>query len=349
MKAAAIAEDVFAKNPFHPGAAHYMIHCYDDPIHAPLGLRAANVYAKIAPSASHAQHMPSHIYFALGLWEKASDSNIDAYESDKARALRKDKELSAHGYHAIWWLLYSKLQQGQYADASELIDAVEEHYESSDIEGLAKNIVIQMKALYALETQQWDLDIDSLGINPEDLKTTSQTSYFFVRGVNALKNHRVSEARKIYERLSLLLENSADPGSEVMVLELAALIQLEEDNSGSAIELISRANSIEGAMPMDFGPPWPMKPSYEMHGEILLQIGRASEAMQQFNLALARSPKRTAALLGLARSAELAGEKQVSLDAYRDLNNIWSDADSTISVLGEVRTTVQRSGSKSDY
>src|SRR4029079_12247717 len=81
MKAAAIAEEVFQKNPLHPGAVHYLIHSYDDPVHAPLGLRAARVYAKIAPAATHALHMPSHIFLALGMWPETASCNEASWES----------------------------------------------------------------------------------------------------------------------------------------------------------------------------------------------------------------------------------------------------------------------------
>ncbi len=89
MKAAAVAEEVFAKNPLHPGAVHYLIHSYDDPVHAPLGMRAARVYAKIAPAAGHALHMPSHIFFASGMWEEAAASNEAAWKASLDRADRK--------------------------------------------------------------------------------------------------------------------------------------------------------------------------------------------------------------------------------------------------------------------
>ncbi len=341
MKAAAITEEVFAKNPLHPGAAHYMIHCYDDPVHAPLGLRAAHVYAKIAPSASHAQHMPSHIFFALGMWDEASISNVDAYESDKERARRKGQKLSAHGYHAIWWLLYSKLQEGKYADAKALIDDVEKHYQSSNIKGMAQNIVMRMNTLYALETGQLDHDLDIAGIRPEELNETSRAAYLFVRGMDAIDNDRLSDARKNREQLNQILLEKADAGSEVLLLELSALIRQKEGNMEAAIDVMKRANSIEGEMPMDFGPPWPTKSSYELHGEMLIRLRRPEEAMAQFRLALARAPKRAAALLGLARSAALAGQKDVSLEAYRDLNAIWSEADRGIAGLEETRSALQ--------
>src|SRR5678816_2808294 len=113
MSAAAIAEEVFAANPRHPGAAHYLIHSYDDPIHAPLGLRAARTYARIAPAASHAQHMISHIYVALGWWEDSVQSNVNAVAVSIERRKRKRLGPAAVNYHSLQWLVYSYLQLGR--------------------------------------------------------------------------------------------------------------------------------------------------------------------------------------------------------------------------------------------
>jgi tetratricopeptide (TPR) repeat protein len=122
MRAGAVAEEVFAADPRHPGAPHYLIHSYDDPIHAPLGVRAARVYAKIAPAASHAQHMISHIYVALGLWEESVEANVKAVEVSAERRERKALGVDALNYHALHWLEYSYLQLGRFEDARALLE-----------------------------------------------------------------------------------------------------------------------------------------------------------------------------------------------------------------------------------
>src|SRR3984957_11290038 len=98
MRAASAAEEVYAKNPQPPGAAHYLIHAYDDPVHAPLGLRAARVYAKIAGSASHAQHMPSHIFIAMGMWDEVVSSNVVSVAVADERVARKGLAPDARNY-----------------------------------------------------------------------------------------------------------------------------------------------------------------------------------------------------------------------------------------------------------
>ena len=120
-QAGAIALDVYQKNPNHPGAAHYIIHAFDDPDHAILALPAARRYADIAPEAHHARHMPSHIFLQLGMWPEAAASNLSAWESSDAWMKRKNLPLSVRDYHSLHWLLYVYLQQGRYNQAEQLL------------------------------------------------------------------------------------------------------------------------------------------------------------------------------------------------------------------------------------
>jgi tetratricopeptide (TPR) repeat protein len=136
VRAAAILEELFPTHQDHPGVLHYLIHAYDDPVHAPLGLRAARRYANVASSAPHALHMPSHIFLQLGMWDETVRSNEAAY------ALSKEwKEPDMHSLH---WLQYAYLQQLRYADAKRLIDEAGEHHNED------------MKVRYAVESGDWD-------------------------------------------------------------------------------------------------------------------------------------------------------------------------------------------------
>ncbi|TDI89263.1 MAG: hypothetical protein E2O77_09925 [Caldithrix sp.] len=344
MKAASVVEEVFAKNPQHPGAAHYLIHSYDDPIHAPLGLRPARVYAKLAPSASHALHMPSHIFFALGMWEEATASNINAYNAAKNRAERKEIPLTGHGFHALSWLLYSNLQQAQYADAGKLLDTVEGHYQSSNIKRRARHTVIRMNATFAYETQRWAHEMNRAGIKESDMGIETASAYFFVQGVAALNKENLPAAKQALAQMKEKADSSekakVDRGAEALRLELAALIQLQEGNQETAIDLLKQATAIEDQMPLDFGPPWPMKPSHELFGEVLLELNRPAEAMQQFELALKRTPRRAFSLLGLARAVSRSGDNETAQKIYRELNEIWHNADRELPALNEVRAAL---------
>ena len=148
MRAAAVAEEVFAKNPQHPGAIHYLIHAYDDPVHAPLGLRAARVYGKVAGSASHAQHMPAHIFFAMGMWDDAIAANIRSIAVADERIERKDLGPEARNYHSLLWLEYAYLQEGRNEEA---------HAVLADVTKSGAQVASAMnRAIYALETGKAD-------------------------------------------------------------------------------------------------------------------------------------------------------------------------------------------------
>ena len=121
MLAASIAEEVFARQPQHPGAAHYLIHSYDDQIHAPLGLRAARAYKDIAPGASHAQHMVSHIYTSLGMWDEVVDANIISVRVSEESKLRSGADPASRSKHSLHWLEYSLLQQGRFEEAQDTL------------------------------------------------------------------------------------------------------------------------------------------------------------------------------------------------------------------------------------
>jgi len=121
MQAAAIAEDIFQRNPKHPGAAHFIIHAFDDPDHAILALPAARAYSKIAPAAAHALHMPSHIFVQLGMWEDVVASNVVAYKAAVDLADRKNLPRGREDFHTLSWLHYAYLQQGNIAEADKAL------------------------------------------------------------------------------------------------------------------------------------------------------------------------------------------------------------------------------------
>ena len=132
-----------------------MIHSYDDPIHAPLGLRAARVYSSLAPAASHAQHMPSHIFMALGMWEEVITANEAAWASSEARIKRKGLTISARPYHTLKWLMYAYLQAGRVQDAKRVLNMIEEDAQQSQSR-YARGYQASMRAMYIVETQEWD-------------------------------------------------------------------------------------------------------------------------------------------------------------------------------------------------
>jgi tetratricopeptide (TPR) repeat protein len=328
MQAAAIVEDVLLRNPQHPGALHYAIHCYDDPVHAPLGLRAARVYGKVAPEAPHALHMPSHIFFAMGMWPEAAESNERAFA-----ASRRTQPMDAGGYHALWWLQYAYLQQGRYADARRTLQTMESMTGDS---ALARFHLVQMHAMYSIETGQPYTVISQTG----DVDLPGRAADLFARGADGLNRGNRRVADEALAAIRILGGATAGHGGHiypgdartvsVMEKELAAMLAMADGKSKEGVALMKEAVAIEDGTPFEFGPPAPAKPSHELLGEMLLLLEQPQLARVQFQLSLLRAPKRALSLLGLARACVALGDKGAAREAYNDLQKIWSGADGEI-------------------
>ena len=325
MRAAAVAEEVFAKNPQHPGAAHYLIHAYDDPVHAPLGLRAARVYATIAGSASHAQHMPSHIFIALGMWDNVVSSNVASVEVADARLERKHLSPDARNYHSLLWLEYAYLQEGRKQEAHRVLEDVARSAARSGSPRVVSSLG-PMRAYYALETGEWDHLPGNL--DPTKGSVMSVTAALMAQGALAARQGHIEDARRILAQLRSKLGAGAAAGGaedmhhagmtmaepaeapqrpkepEIMAQQLEAMVLQAEGKRDQAIGLLTAAASAEDALSFEFGPPVPVKPTHELLGEMLLAAGRPKEARAEFEHALAKCPKRTLSLRGLAQAAQ---------------------------------------------
>jgi Tfp pilus assembly protein PilF len=336
MKAAAILEVVFAKNPQHPGAVHYLIHCYDDPIHAPLGMRPARVYAKIAPAATHALHMPSHIFFAMGMWQDAVASNEASWQASLDRAKRKGLGAGAHSHHALSWLAYADLQLGRFDDARRALATMEADQKASPSEETT-DYLGAMRAAWIVETGRCSEDVLAM----ESALGAPGARELFVKGSCSLAaNDRAAAAAALaaMEKPSAPAAGHAHDGGgrhydrnrEVAIVlrkELEAKIALSRGNGDEAVRLALEAAAAEDAMTFDFGPPDVVKPSHELAGEIYLALGRPAEAQTEFEKALAHAPGRAQSLLGLARAAAKNGDAAASSEAYGKLQANWSQAD----------------------
>src|SRR5206468_1130355 len=154
MQAAAIAEDIFQRNPKHPGAAHFVIHAFDDPDHAILALPAARAYSKIAPAAAPALHMPSHIFVQLGMWDDVIASTIVAYKAAVDLAEKSSYPRGREDFHTLSWLQYAYLQQGHVADAEKAL-ATAKVVADKDASPRVRDGYAAMKARQIVETAKW--------------------------------------------------------------------------------------------------------------------------------------------------------------------------------------------------
>ncbi|MFB6279097.1 MAG: tetratricopeptide repeat protein [Salinibacter sp.] len=334
MRAAAVVEEVFDENPKHPGAAHYLIHAYDDPVHAPLGLRPARVYADIAPGAAHALHMPSHIFFALGRWARGADSNVDAYEAAKTKAEERGEGLDGGGFHALHWLHYARLQQGRVEDARSVLETAKTHATDPAVAtGYATYMQWYMPVAFAVETEQWgqyDALAAAMDVDASTLDTRGAVTLHAGRGLAAAQQGNLSSARAALDEAKTALGDDESEALRIQIRELEGLIALKADNPDKALQHLKKATAIEVDRPLDFGPPFPPKPAPELYGEALLALDRPAEALAQFNTTLDRYPDRARSLWGKARAAAQAGKTDVAREARATLAAQWENADASV-------------------
>src|SRR5688572_30165962 len=154
--AASIVEKVYKENPKHPGAAHFIIHSFDDPDHAPLALPAARAYAGIAPSAAHAIHMPSHIFVQLGLWPDVRTSNIAAYKAATELNARLKLAEGREDFHTLGWLAYANLMMGQFDEAKQNVESAKQAADRNAGNRGIRDGYLGMRARYILESAKWE-------------------------------------------------------------------------------------------------------------------------------------------------------------------------------------------------
>ncbi len=344
MKAGAIVSKLFQEEPNHPGAAHYVIHSFDDPEHAPLALEAANRYAEIAPEAHHAQHMPSHIFVQHGMWRRVSKSNRIAYDASAKWVERKNLSITKRDYHSLEWKAYADLQRGVWSASQDAIGVVEKAAEEVDDLRL-RRIAASMTARHAIETGRFD------GIELPDEASVDTSRYnstanlLMAAGMKAAAASDPAGAKRAAELLGKLADARVEEGQQyqadsvrIMEHEVLALAAQADGDMDAAIEHAGMAAGIEETQDPPSGPTYPMKPSHELYGEILLAAGKAEKARAQFEESLTRTPNRTASLLGLARAADALGDADAADRAYSTLATFLVEADKDVAFLDEVRS-----------
>lgn len=309
MLAAAEAEAVYDIDKRHPGALHYMIHAYDDPVHAPLGLRAARLYAQVAPAAPHAVHMTSHIFFALGLWDDAIQAN--------ETSLRVARAQGNPNYHSLLWLEYAYLQKDQQAPAADLVRSVAADAAAQSTKDSRLRLALA-RAIWTVETR----GAGGVGADQPDDGTGVETiGYFavhdYARGITAARSGDQPTARAALRSLRLRYEaarprlagENADwydamtpneiTEARILADALAGAIDFYRGRHAAGLAQVRKAVAASSTLEFEFGPPWAAKPLDELLGELLLQDGRRAEAIAAFQRVLAVYPNRRLAMAGL--------------------------------------------------
>ncbi|MCY3750507.1 MAG: hypothetical protein OXG54_03810 [Gammaproteobacteria bacterium] len=301
MRAGAITEELMDRAPGHPGVLHYNIHSYDDPVHAPLGRRAADVYSEVAPDAVHALHMPSHIYFALGDYERAGHLNARSFEAALERIKEKNLPYNGQAYHSLSWLLYSRLQEGRFDEARRLVGYAEQEWKKADTPA-NRNGFITCRSNYIIDTQAWDDPLLDLEVSYDKVWPSTIAMDLYIMGLRALHRGDTAGSRAIVDAFV----RSPNPESRsiraaaptVLKLLLEGRLLVAEGNPEQGLAMMQQAVDLEQTLAPAIGPAMP-QPAAEALADVYLEIGAPDQARENYELALARAVMRRRSMEGL--------------------------------------------------
>ena len=356
--AARILMKLNAVNPDHPGALNYMIHLYDDPDQAYKGKKAADHYFNLATDSRYALHAPSHIYLAVGDWEKLVKSNEASWKATEAWVKKRKKSLEDRDYHSLWWMHYGYLQQGKYEKALELIKNLNYESRYSKSERMRFHLAM-MRGHYLVESGKWLGDVPGIEIHTKGFSVSTKNMCFFIDAMAALKKNdfpkvdwylnQMTDQRTVEQNNSLEFQDFRNCGTipilrntgfgkelalaEVLEWELKAIKAMKTNKLEEAVSHIKKAVDLEDHGRYEPGPPVVLKPSHEIYGEILLAMGNSREAIKQFDLSLQRAPNRSLSLLGKYKALKTLGENQKAAQIKDMLMINWKDGDEQALVL----------------
>ena len=351
-EAAKILNRVLARQPQHPGVAHYLIHSYDYPPLAQLALPAARSYAKIAPASAHAQHMPSHIFIRLGLWPEAIRSNLDAEASAKAYAVRNkmagawDEQL-----HATDYLVYAYLQTAQDKHALSVLDEMLKLKSAEPQNFKVAYALTAIPARYALERKQWAeaaklmLPPNSVGMFPWQKFRWAEAHIHFARAIGFARTRDVSSARQELDQLAALRDalvigkGEYDWARQVEIERqiAAAWLAYAEGQKDESLQLMRAVADLDDATDKHPVTPGAILPAREQLGELLLELKQPAAALAEFETCLLTTPERFNSIYGAAHAASLAGDHKKARAYYQKLRVLTQKADTPRPEINEAK------------
>ena len=348
LAAAELLEKLWAKNPNHPGVVHYLIHSYDYPALAQRGLAAAKAYAAIAPWVPHALHMPSHIFTRLGMWDESIAANRSSADASRAYAASRHRDATeAEELHALDYMAYSYLQEGQDNKAKEIVDfAATVRKTNPELEFSGAYALAAIPARFALERNDW-AEASALPIPAVPHWSRFPFMVALIEYAHALGQARtghLDEARNAIERMQQLRDATTDPKFdyfkkhlELQMQAASAWIAKGEGKDDEAVDLLHRAADAEDILGKHPVSPGALVPAREQLGSLLLDLKRPKEAQQEFEAALKIYPARFRGLYGAATAAEQNGDKESAQRYYAKLAEQTAKADASRPELGSVR------------
>jgi hypothetical protein len=340
LKAAGILELQFKKYPDHPGVAHYLIHSYDAPAIAQQGLPAARLYAKIAPDAPHALHMPSHIFTRVGAWADSAATNRRS--ADVAQKGREPDE----ALHAMDYMTYAYLQLARDDDARKTFDEARAVTGTNPARAAAPYALAAMPARYALERGAWR-EAAQLQATPGKYPYTEAMTYM-ARALGAARSGDPAAAQKDAERIAVLRDELKAAkndywANEVEVMRLSSLawIALAQKKSDEALGLMRQAADMEDKSEKNIVTPGRLVPARELLGDMLLETKRPADALKEYEASQAREPNRYRGLYGAGMAASEAGNTAKAKEYFGRLVDMAGSAGSRAEI-GNARAYLAR-------
>lgn len=333
-EAGQIAARIVKENPKHPGALHYLIHAYDDPDHATLAMEAAQTYAQVAPSASHALHMPSHIFVAKGMWDEVIASNIDSYQASVDRMVVKRLDDDARGYHAYHWLQYGYLQKGEFEKAAAMIDSMQVYVEATPTKR-GRSHLIYLQGTYLAETGEWGSPYAEIEVDNDQLSLQVKAKQYFIDAMKSYTRNDLDSLHNSKELLEALIRreslfadtfdfklcipnelSKARPSdiatAKAVLYQIYALGFMLSGDDDLAEEYLIKSTELEDSVDYSFGPPSIQKPTHEQYADWLLSMDRYEEALNQYVEVLQRAPGRRLAMIGKSTASVGLEEGQMA-------------------------------------
>jgi hypothetical protein len=302
-QAADLLEPLFRDLPDHPGIPHYLIHAYDNQELAFKGLAAAKAYSKIAPSAPHALHMPSHIFTRLGMWDDSIASNL------AARSAAQQQGDTGEELHAMDYLVYAYLQSGRDQEASQVIQQLNARQDLNKGDFKVGYAATAMPIRYIVERHQWN-EAEKIHVPPDSTLPQVVAIAVWARGLGFSRNGHAQQAqeeietlRKIEERLHASGNSYWESQVNIMRREVMAWSAQAENRPDEAVAIMASAADDEDAIEKLPVTPGPIVPAREQMGELLLEQGNSALASKVFEVALANAPRRRGALQGVAQAS----------------------------------------------
>jgi tetratricopeptide (TPR) repeat protein len=351
-KSAALLNGVLPRHQKHPGVAHYLIHSFDSPPLAPLALDAARVYTKIAPASPHARHMPSHIFVRLGYWEDSIGSNLSSAEAAHAHVQKKnpgagDGVMAFDELHALDYLVYAWLQRGEDDKARATLDRIGKTTQLDLPNFAAAYALAAIPGRYALERRAWAeaaaIEPRQPAIFPWDTIPYAEASAWYARGLGAARSGNLAVAREASAKLAALKATMVEkqdpywPGQiEIQRLATDAWIARAEKRDDDALRLMRESADLEASTDKHPVTPGALLPSRELLGDLLLDLGKADEALREYEASLAVAPKRLNTLYGAARAAQQSQKRDKAKQYYTELVSLC-DKNANRPVIAEAR------------